>query len=85
MLTRWRINRTQMALTIGRACPTCPRGLVATRDVAAGEAVMELPLELLAIKSHDLGYLGFPSVRAQHREWMSAKLNRPSLLAAHQI
>ena len=52
----------QMAYTVGRECPTCLRGLVATRDIKKDEEVLGMPTHL-AIRQQDLGHQGFASVR----------------------
>ena len=36
----------QGGATVGRACPTCPRGLIATRPLWEGEGVLQVPVEL---------------------------------------
>jgi len=51
----------QMSFQIGRACPTCPRGMLATKDIEPGELILAVPLAL-AVKQKVLDHHGFPAV-----------------------
>jgi hypothetical protein len=48
----------QFAYTIGRACPTCLRGAIATRDIKANEVLLSIPIKL-GIPLPRLGWHGF--------------------------
>ena len=37
---------SQPGAVVGRACPTCPRGVFASKDLKAGDVVMRVPLSL---------------------------------------
>lgn len=36
----------QPGAVVGRACPTCPRGLLASRDLREGDLIVRVPLTL---------------------------------------
>lgn len=74
----------QLSITVGKACPDCIRGAIATRDLRAGDVVARIP-NSLAIKLEELtGQRIYPAVSSQTRCFTQALQRRRAALARVQ-
>lgn len=50
---------------VGQECPTCLRGIVATKEFKEGDVIMKVPFTAV-MRLKDLGHNGFPAEYARH-------------------